>query len=58
MRVRDQKLNRLTEYPFPLADGDMGFLYLPPKLHRPDAERLKRMIDSLVMDADTQEAQE
>lgn len=40
----------LWAYPFPLSDGTIAELHLPPDLTRRDAERIKQAIDALVID--------
>jgi hypothetical protein len=40
----------LWAYPFPLSDGTIAVIQLPPDLARRDAERLKAFIDALVDD--------
>ena len=47
--ARPQPNNVLIEYPFPVCDGEMiARLAIPKWFTRTDAERLKRLIDTLV----------
>lgn len=46
---RDVRLAGLWEYPFPLRSGEFAYLYMPPTIERSDVERLKSLLDSLVM---------
>jgi hypothetical protein len=40
----------LITYPFPLRDGQIANLSLPSPIHRSDAERIARFIETLVID--------
>lgn len=44
---------RLYRYPVPLSNGETGYLHLPPYgVTHDDAERVRQMIDSLVIEVD------
>ena len=44
-----------TTYPFPLSNGLVAELRLPSNLRRKDAERIKKLLDTLVMNDDSAE---
>lgn len=39
----------LYTYPFPLSGGELAELRLPRDLTQPEADRIKQMLDSLVL---------
>lgn len=44
-------MNNNISFLFPLSDGTLGTLYLPPQMSRDDAKRLKRMINAMYLNA-------
>jgi hypothetical protein len=43
----------LINYPFPLRDGQVATLSLPSPMHRSDAERIARFVETLVINTET-----
>lgn len=48
---RDEPVDRLIDYPFPLSSGQVALLRLPLRLERGDAERLAAFVRTLVLEA-------
>jgi hypothetical protein len=44
----------LIDYPFPLANGEMGYLRLPRRLGKSDAERIAAFVRTLVLEPQLQ----
>lgn len=43
-------LSKLVAFPFPLSDGSLANLYLPTSISSPDAKRMARFIETLVIE--------
>jgi hypothetical protein len=43
-------LSKLVAFPFPLSDGTLANLYLPPSINASDAKRMARFIETLVIE--------
>ena len=43
-------LSNLVAFPFPLTDGTLASLYLPPSISNSDAKRMARFIETLVIE--------